>query len=103
MTKRRTTQEGNYTLHGHQLQSVPHAKYLGVTISADLKWDMHTNSVISKANKTLGFLGRNLRLWDKQVKGMRRAYKALVCPLQEYASPVWDPLSITCTDFFEKV
>ena len=101
MTRRRTTLEGNYTLHGHPLQSVPHAKYLGVTISADLKWDTHITSVINKANKTLGFLRRNLRLRNKRAK--ERAYKALVRPLLEYASPVWDPHTNTSIDSFEKV
>ena len=51
-----------YTLHGHTLSSVPQIKYLGVNISQDLKWNSHINSVSSKANQTLGFLKRNLKI-----------------------------------------
>jgi hypothetical protein len=28
-----------YTIHGHMLQEVDSSKYLGVTISKDLRWD----------------------------------------------------------------
>jgi hypothetical protein len=30
-----------YNMHGHILESVQNAKYLGVTISTDLKWNTH--------------------------------------------------------------
>ena len=45
-----------YILHGIVLESVPSAKYLGVTISDNLSWTPHINSVSKKANQTLGFL-----------------------------------------------
>ena len=101
MTRRRTTLDEAYTLHGHQLQVEPHVKYLGVTISEDLRWVTHTQQVVNKANKTLGFLRRNLKIRNKRVK--ERAYKALVRPILEYASPVWDPHSTTSTVSLEKV
>ena len=60
----------NYTLHGHTLSSVPQIKYLGVHISHDLKWNAHINSISSKANQTLGFLKRNLRINSSTIKEM---------------------------------
>jgi hypothetical protein len=33
---------------------------MGVTISDDLKWESHINNICGKANKTLGFLRRNI-------------------------------------------
>jgi len=101
MTRRRTTLQETYTLHGHHLQCVTEAKYLGVTISADLKWDTHINNTVGRANKTMGFLRRNLKTRNKRVK--ERAYKALVRPLLEYASPVWDPVNNNSVDSIEKV
>jgi hypothetical protein len=101
MTRRRTTLEYPYTLHGHQLHSVDQAKYLGVTISANLKWEAHISASVSKANKTLGFLRRNLNTRNRRVK--ERAYKALVRPLLKYASPIWDPTTNTSIDSIEKV
>ena len=50
----------NYILHGHTLDHVTKAKYLGVTISSDLKWESYINNITKKANNTLGFLKMNL-------------------------------------------
>ena len=47
----------NDTLHGHTLDLVTKAKFLGVTISSDLKWESHIKNITKKANNTLGFLG----------------------------------------------
>ena len=81
-----------YTLHGHTLLSVPQIKYLGVQISQDLKWNSHINSISSKANQTLGFLKRNLKINSRTIK--EKAYKSIVRPKLEYCSTVWDPKCI---------
>jgi hypothetical protein len=47
------------------------------------------NSITSKANKTLGFLRRNLKIPSIRIK--EQAYFTLARPLVEYASTVWDP------------
>ena len=83
----------SYSLHGHILSSVPQIKYLGVYISQDFKLNSHINSTSSKANQTLGFLKRNLRINSSTVK--EKAYKSLVRPKLEYCSTVWDPKYIT--------
>jgi hypothetical protein len=57
-----------YTLHGHTLEVVDSAKYLGVTISEDLQWSKHIDNTVSKANRTMGFIQRNLRDCTKPVK-----------------------------------
>ena len=81
-----------YTLHGHTLSSVPQIKYLGVHISNDLKWNSHINSISSKANQTLGFLKRNLKINSPTIK--EKTYKSIVRPKLEYCNTVWDPKSI---------
>ena len=61
-------------------------KYLGVTISDDLSWSTHTDNITKSANQTLGFLKRNIRVHNKDLKSV--AYKTLVRPQLEYASTV---------------
>ena len=89
VTRRQTPHETKYYLHGCVLESVSSAKYLGVTLSEDLSWSNHINTITKKANQTLGFIKRNIRVHNKDLKST--AYKTLVRPQLEYASTVWSP------------
>ena len=101
ITKRRTPLNTSYTLHNTTLEAVTSAKYLGVTISDDLSWHKHINSMTQKANKTLGFLRRNLKVTSENLKST--AYKTLVRPQLEYCSPIWSPHTTTCISQIEMV
>ena len=87
-TKKRPVQH-NGILHGHTLSSVPHIKYFGVHISQDLRWNSHINFISPKANHTLGFLKRNLKINSSTIK--EKVYKSIVHPKLEYCNTVWDP------------
>ena len=89
VTRRKTPFQTKYNLHGCVLESVPSAKYLGATISEDLKWTDHINDISKKANQTLGFLLQNIRVYNNYLKST--AFKTLVRPQLEYASTVWSP------------
>ena len=74
---------------GEELKSVSHIAYLGVEITNTLNWTTHIQNVVSKSNKLLGFLRRNLHQCPDSIKA--QAYKSLVRPNLEYASSAWDP------------
>jgi hypothetical protein len=57
-----------YILHGHQLEQVQSAKYLGVSITSDMKWSEHIANICKKANNTLSFLRRNLNISNSNLK-----------------------------------
>ena len=61
----------------------------------------HTNTVASKANKTLGFLRRNLKIGAISTK--ERAYKTFVRPQLEYACQVWDPYRVNTSKTLDNV
>ena len=63
----------SYTLEGTNLENVESIKYHGVTITSDLRWNTHVSNVCTKANRTLGFLRRNLHSCPQEVK--EAAYK----------------------------
>ena len=67
----------SYTLEGTDL---------GVTITSDLRWNTHVSNVCTKANRTLGFLRRNLYSCPQEVK--EASYKGLVRPVLDYGSSV---------------
>ena len=60
----------------HSWVSWLYAKYLGITISSNSKWNKHIQNMTSKANKTLGFIRRNLKINSVSIKD--RAYQALI-------------------------
>lgn len=79
----------NYSLHGHILEVESWSKYLGVNISDDLTWRDHIKKTASKANRTVGFLRRNM--WDCSKRVRNAAYVSLAQPVVEYACAAWDP------------
>ena len=86
ITKKKSKGTFPYTLHGHVLEEVKSAKYLGVTISEHMLWSRHINKTIAKANSKLEFLKRNIKVKDQTIK--EKAYKAAVRPTAEYCATV---------------
>ena len=74
----KTPIETKYFLHDTMLDSVSSAKYHGVTILDDLSWSTHIDNITKSANQTLGFLKRNIRVHNKDLKSV--VYKTLVRP-----------------------
>ena len=89
VNRKRTPKIFKYHMNKQPLSRLDEAKYLGITLTENLSWNTHINNIASKANKTLGFLRRNLRHAPIATKSM--AYSSLVRPQVEYASQIWDP------------
>ena len=77
-----------YEMMGQQLSTVHQYPYLGVELSEDLSWDPHIKKVITKSNRVLGFLRRNIWKCPQDIKA--QAYTSLVRPHLKYSSAVWD-------------
>jgi hypothetical protein len=90
-----------HTIHGHMLQEIDFSKYLEATISKDLRWDDHINTITAKTNITLGFLRRNMRGCKSSARAA--AYQELVRPTLEYACSTWDPWNSGNIQQVEKV
>jgi hypothetical protein len=101
VTRKKHPIPSQYFLHNILLESVTSAKYLGVDIANDLSWDAHINRSTKKANQTLGFLRRNIKVRSEPLKSM--AYQTLVRPQLEYASEVWSPHTQNNIDQLESV
>jgi len=78
-----------YFMHGQKLDRVTETKYLGVTITEDLKWNTHISKIVNSANSMMGMIKRNIKKAPRKTK--EAAYKALIRPKVEYCSSIWDP------------
>ncbi len=90
-----------YKLHGHTLEQVDDAKYLGLTTTKNLSWNKHIHGTAAKASRTSAFVHRNLKGCPKTVH--TQCYKSLVRPILKYASPVWSPQATTLIHEIEMV
>ena len=91
----------SYTHEGTALENVESIKYLGVTITNDLRWNTHVSNICTKANRTLGFLRRNLYSCPQEVK--EAAHKGLVRPVLEYSVFFLNPSGVGLQNELEKV
>ena len=62
---------------------------MGVEISSNLTFNNHIQKICTSANRSLGFIKRNIRTKSPAIREM--AFKTLVRPLVEYSSSVWSP------------
>ena len=100
ITHTRTPFLQQYKLNGVILEEKSHT-YLGVDLCKDLTWNTHVDRICSKANRTIGFLQRNLHDCPTHIKDM--SYKTLVRPILDYCSSVWDPYTQTLIKQIEAV
>ena len=101
ITRKRNSYIHVYQLLDEVIPRVNQYKYLGITITPDLRWNQHCQSIRHKANRTLGLIRRTLPSCSKEVKA--RAYTTLVRPQLEYASEAWNPHSTTVVHGLEQI
>ena len=76
-----------YFLDGQQISLKSVVRYLGIFINSQLKWGDHMKHLVAKASRSLNYLRHTLFSCSASVKAT--AYRAVVRPILEYASPVW--------------
>ena len=68
ITRSRNPKYKQYTLHGHILVKKDNTKYLGVVINKTLSWNDHIDGGTKKANASIAFLRRNLKIGHEKFK-----------------------------------
>ena len=90
-----------YEMGGVPLTVTDAEKDLGVTIDEELKFHVHTNLVVNKANQILGLIARTFENLDQTT--LPTLYKALVRPHLEYGNVIWGPRFVLDKDRVERV
>lgn len=79
----------SYVLNNRSIDLVSTYKYLGVHLQPDLSWHYHIKHTLASANRSFGFLKRNLKHAPSDIRKL--AFTTLIRPKIEYASAIWDP------------
>ena len=88
-------------LTSSKLKEGEQEKDLGIIFDPTLKFDIHINTQVDKANKILGTIRRNFSFIDNCI--FNHLYKALVRPHLEYGQAVWSPRLIRQSKVIENV
>lgn len=91
VTRSKTPLHFTYNLGSSSLQQVNNYKYLGVTITNDLSWNLHIDNVCSAAFRKLCFLKHKLRNSPSNIKLL--SYFTYIRPKLENSCVVWDPFT----------
>ena len=83
------------------IQKVNSVMDLGITIDTDLRFKLHINNIISKANQRSALIRRCFLSHNAQ--NLIRAFQTYVRPILEYASTTWSPSYITLINQIESV
>ena len=76
-----------YHLCNSSLHWCTSARYLGVIIDSKINWNSHCEFITAKAFRILNILKRYMS--DCSMFSKKRAFRALVLPILEYAVPSW--------------
>ena len=79
----------SYTFNNVVLESINKEKDLGVFTCSTLSWHEQIKACISKANKMIAWVTRNLIVRDMHV--MLNIYKTIIRPHLEYCTQLWSP------------
>ena len=84
------------------VERVKSHKLLGVWHQNNLKWNLHVESIVMKANKCLYSL-RECRRANLPLEVGITCYKSWIRPILEYAAPIWGGLPQYLTDEIESI
>ena len=86
ITRKKSPILHQYLMNGKQIEAVRRHPYLEVGVTYNLNWSNHTDKITTKANRSLGFVKRNLKKYPEQIK--EQVFKSLVRSHLVYASSV---------------
>ncbi|KAI8509624.1 hypothetical protein Bbelb_120520 [Branchiostoma belcheri] len=91
------------TINNVVLQEVSSMKILGIHLQANLKWNIHVDTIYHKASQRLYLLCK-LKHFHLPIEDLVSVYISYIRPVMEYGAPVWHSgLSNSLSNKIEKV
>ena len=91
----------SYFINGQAIPRVNSARDLGITVTGDLQFNSHINTIVTRARQRISVLFRAFT--SRNIQLMCKAYITYIRPLVEYNSIVWNPSQIHLIDLLENV
>ena len=91
----------NIEAHDNKFDRVSKFKYLGVVIDSCLSWNDHIDYISAKISSRLGMFRKARKIIPREA--CVTLYGAMILPLFDYCSAVWDKCGKTNCDFLEKL
>lgn len=98
----KTPIEFSYSMEGLALERVYQINDLGVLLDSKLSFDLHRSTMITKANRQLGFISKISKDF-RDPYCLKALYCSLVRPILESSSLVWTPYQLTWCLRIERV
>ena len=87
--------------NGVNSKFVPHHKHLGQTLSENMKWKDHIDSILTSASQIIGIMRKLKFVFSR--RALNQIYITYVRPILEYSSVVWDGCTIEQRNSLEKL
>lgn len=97
----KTNPQAIYLLNGVQVRKDKSARDLGVTITSDLKWEVHIAEIVKKANKVIYMIKKTFK--KLSINMFLKIYKVYIRPIVEYCHVVWSPYFVKDIEKIEQV
>jgi ribonuclease P/MRP protein subunit RPP40 len=102
VTNRANTLEFVFHMDDVRLERVSHVSDLGIVFESNLSFDMHIDKIWKSASRVMGVIRRSCST-DFDAYTVKRLYVAIVRPILEYASTVWNTQFSTKVDRVERI
>ena len=92
VTRKKAPIDFTYTINNRPVRRVQSMKDLGVSVTSDLSWNCHINTLVSKCNRMMGMIKRSVG-YKAPINVTSYLYGTLVRSSLEHFSPVWSPFN----------
>ena len=86
---------------GVNIKFVSQHKHLGLTLSENMKWKAHIDSVLTSASRMIGIMRKLKYVFSRCA--LNQTYISFVRPVLEYSSVVWDGCTVEQQTSLEKL
>ena len=86
--RKKSSSPSPLVIDGRTVEIVQHFKFLGSTISSNLKWELHVVNIVEKAQQRLYVL-RRLRSFGLTTQVMLIYYRAVIESVLTFSITVW--------------